>query len=222
MNQQKVIWATSFSEQYYNDIFSKISESWNNIHQDIKFYLDHPIKNFLDQRSEILPFHGDPPRYLKGNEIKFWKKAKSFMHFIDQAKESYDYAIWLDADVEVLSEPDLSKLLPTQHEAISANSKVPRNGTSIDTGFVAVNLKYDKINDWVDAYKKSWRKEILEQFPLKYDTFVIEKVLSDQNHKWKNLWHGKITKGKSYCGFEDSDLDLYFRHYWGKRNKENI
>lgn len=225
MNTQslKVVWVTGFSLCYFNDVFSKIYHTWNNLPGDIKFYLDEKINHFNDQRSSVVPIVETPPSYLKGNEIKFWKKGKSFIHSVKESKDIYDYLIWLDADVEILKSPDISSLLPAIDEAISANSKIPKNGTSIDTGFVAVNLKYSRLEEWINEYEASWNKTLLDSFYLKYDTYVIEHVLKSGNHQWKNLWSGQISKGKKrYCGFEDSDLEMYFQHHWGKKQKEML
>ena len=55
------------------------------------------------------------------------------------------------------------------------------------------------------------------------DTLVLEEIIKKNNYLWKNLWYGYIKNSrKHYCGFEDSELEEYFLHYWGKFKREII
>jgi hypothetical protein len=49
-------------------------------------------------------------------------------------------------------------------------------------------------------------------------------VLFNTPFNWKNLWDGDITKGKGkfYCGFDNSPLEKFFFHHWGKKSKSKI
>jgi hypothetical protein len=218
----KILWVTGFDKEYYQSIFSKVISSWKLIPGDTKFFIDEKI-NELENDSRVNIINLDMnncPKTLNGPEIKFWKKSRSILAAINSSKLNYDYCIWLDADVEILSVPKTESLLPNNLQIISANSKVVKNGTSMDTGFVAINLKHQKLEEWILLYKKFWNSKKLDRLPYRYDTCVLEKIIEENKYQWKNLWYGTITKGRRFCGFEDSDLEKYFMHYWGKGQKK--
>lgn len=231
MNDLKIFWATGFGNEYYQEIFKKVKTSWDLLPGTVVFYVDDQIDELADDpRVQLTNLNLDNcPSSLEGLEIKFWKKSRSIISAITDAKKlGYDYCIWLDADVNVLHAPTLDTLLPNSSELISANSKLIKRkekgskGTSMDTGFVAFNLNHPGIDKCLKQYTKFWNSEELNELPYRYDTCVLERILEKNNFGWKNLWHGSITKGRSFCGFEDSDLDLYFFHYWGRGQKQQL
>lgn len=222
MNVHKIIWVTAFSQQYHDTVFSKVIDSWDLLPGNVEFLIDDPLVKINSKYSMDIVNLGElPSKNFSVAEIKFWKKSRSIVHAIEKYKENYDICIWLDADVQVLENPDLTLLLPNEDELLSANRKIPKNNTAIDTGYVAFNLKHQKINQFLGLYKNFWNTNEINNLPYRYDTCVLEQVLFTAPFNWKNLWNGDITKGKYYCGFEDSKLEKYFYHYWGKKRKES-
>jgi hypothetical protein len=223
MTSNKIIWFTAFSQEYYNNVFSKVSNSWDLLPGDIEFLIDDPSIKITSQHNlDIIDLGDRLTGHFNNAEIKFWKKSRSIVHALEKYKEMYDFCIWLDADVQVLESPNMDLLLPSQNEILSANRKIPKDGTALDTGFVAFNLKHQKIDQLLNLYKNFWYADKINRLPFRYDACVLEHLLLTTPIKWKNLWSGDITKGKAYCGFEDSCLDNFFFHHWGKKAKSKI
>lgn len=217
----KIAWFTGISNSYYNQTFSKVFDTWNLIKEDVYFFSDDTIIALeYDTRNILSPILEPSPKKLKDLEIKFWKKSRSTINGLKKLSANYDIAIWLDADVKILKCPVLDTLLPAANQLLSANSKIPDKGTSMDTGFVAFNLRHKDFQSFLFEYENFWNTEKLENLPFRYDAPVVENILESNNYDWKNLWYGTIThhkkEGKHYCGFQDSDLEKYFYHYWGK------
>ena len=227
----KILWATGFNRIYYDWIFSKVKLNWKSLPGDVKFYIDDNIPE-LEYDPRAVPSGIDPatcPLILTRKESKFWKKAQCIIRAVHDAREQkYDYVIWLDADITVTSPPRLDTLLPGPDDIISVNHKtVPVTSESridlgMDTGFLAVNVNHSRLAEWLDQYTAIWNTDEMLTFKHKYDTYTLDRVLNKYGYQWKNLWTGTNTHGKRYCGFEDSDLEYYFLHHWGNRNKENI
>lgn len=225
----KILWATGFDRVYYDWIFSKVRSTWESLPGDVKFYVDDNIPE-LKNDSRATPSRIDPttcPPVLIRKETKFWKKAQCIIRAVHDAREKkYDYVIWLDADVTVTAQPRLDTLLPGPDDIVSVNHKIVIPGSKIDlgldTGFVAVNLNHPRLVEWLDQYTKIWQTNDLLTLKRKYDTYTLDHIINKYGYKWKNLWHGENTRGKRYCGFENSDLELYFYHHWGSKNKGNI
>ena len=79
------------------------------------------------------------------------------------------------------------------------------------------------INDWIFQYENFWETIEFDSLTFRYDTLVLEEIIKKNNYPWKNLWYGFIKNSrKHYCGFEDSELENYFLHYWGKFKREII
>ena len=82
----------------------------------------------------------------------------------------------------------------------------------------------EKFHAEVERIKTERIKMNTEEFDnltFRYDTLVLEEIIKNNNYPWKNLWYGYIkTSRKHYCGFEDSELENYFIHYWGKFKRE--
>jgi hypothetical protein len=227
-----VVWFTGFNSEYYTSVFSTVIDSWSVLPGNIHFYVDENIDE-LKNDNRVIYSHIDytnQPIDFNKLEFKFWKKSRSIVTGIkDAITKNYDYAIWLDADVEVLKEPLLKNLLPRTDELLSANSKIPDNGTALDTGFVAFNLKNESLRVFLNEYESFWKNgkiELLKNYTFRYDAPALEKILQDNKINWKNLWYGTIThhkkEGKHYCGFQDSELEEYFYHYWGKFKRKIV
>jgi hypothetical protein len=227
----KVLWATGFDRIYYNWIFSKVSPTWAQLPGDMRFYIDNHISE-LENDPRAVPSGIDLatcPPCLTRKESKFWKKAQCIIRAVHDARaEKYNYVIWLDADVTVTAPPRIGTLLPRARNIISVNHKiVPVNSESpidlgLDTGFLAVNLRHPRLAEWLDQYTTIWNTDEMMSMTRKYDTYTLDRVLNKYGYQWKNLWYGENTHGKRYCGFEDSDLEYYFFHHWGTKNKYNI
>jgi hypothetical protein len=225
----KILWATGFDRVYYDWIFSKVRSTWESLPGDVKFYVDDNIPE-LKNDPRATPSRINPttcPPVLIRKEIKFWKKAQCIIRAVHDAREKkYDYVIWLDADVTVTAPPRLDTLLPGPDDIVSVNHKIVIPGSKIDlgldTGFVAVNLNHPRLVEWLDQYTKIWHTNDLLTLKRKYDTYTLDHIINKYGYKWKNLWHGENTRGKRYCGFENSDLEYYFYHHWGSKNKGNI
>ncbi len=222
--EHKILWFTGINSNYYTQVFSQVIETWNLLPGDIKIYSDDFIENLKnDKRMTVVNDDYKIIKKMNELEFKFFKKSRTIIKGIKEARENYDYCIWLDADVKVLQSPNLENLLPKKSEIISANSKIPDNNTAIDTGFVAINLNCKYLNHWIAEYENFWFTEEFDTLTFRYDTLVLEEVIRKKNYSWKNLWYGYIKNSrKHYCGFEDSELENYFSHYWGKFKREII
>jgi hypothetical protein len=233
----KISWNTGFNNEYYNAIFNKVKHTWDLLPGDVNFYVDDLVPS-LKGDCRVIESNinlNECPSILSGNEIKFWKKSRSILSAIKQTMETYDFCIWLDADVRVIKAPIVEKLIPNVDEIISVNNKIVQYDKSInkwenpylvdlglDTGFIAFNLKHAQFKNFLNQYENFYRSKDILEIVRKYDTYVLDKILEKNNFKYLNLWNGQHTSGKSYCGFEDSNLEKFFYHYWGKKQKSNI
>ena len=227
-----ITWATGFDKEYYLYAFCQVKATWDLLPGDVKFYMDDDIEELaLDPRAVYSPIDlATCPDILTQNEAKFWKKSRTIITAIRNSTS--DYCIWLDADVQVLAIPDVTNLLPGPDQLISVNNKthaprIVQKGnnvfdTFLDTGFVAINLRHPDLEAWVDCYEKFWYTDKMAQLRRKYDTYALEVIMAEHNYAWRNLWHGTNTSGKFYCGFEDSDLEKYFFHHWGRKQKNAL
>jgi len=221
---ERILWFTGLNLDYYEKVFSRVIDTWSLLPGDVKIYSDNQIECLkTDQRVCITNSIYKNPKKLNNLEFKFFKKSRSILNGIKENYGKYDYCIWLDADVKVIQSPSLSNLLPGTLEIISANSKIPDNNTAIDTGFLSINMNHPCLLKWIAEYENFWDSEDLDNLTFRYDTLVLEEIIKKNNYLWKNLWYGTIKNSrKHYCGFEDSELENYFLHYWGKFKKEII
>jgi hypothetical protein len=219
---KKIIWYTGLNAEYYENVFSQVIDSWAHLPGDVKIYSDDKIESLVnDKRLCTVQLDFTSDKNFKDLEYKFFKKSRSILHGIRENVGKYDYAIWLDADVKIIQPPNLTNLLPNNFEIVSANSKIPDNNTALDTGFLAINLNHPNLNNWVVEYENFWNTDEFDNLTFRYDTLVLEEIIKNNNYPWKNLWYGYIkTSRKHYCGFEDSELENYFIHYWGKFKRE--
>ena len=175
------------------------------------------------------------PKTISGNEIKFWKKSRSIVYALEKFKKNYDYIIWLDSDIAILKTPNTDMFLPNEDELLSVANKIVNYDKTIDkfqnpylvdlgldTGFIAFNLKFKYFENWLQEYKNFWETDEINQFVRKYDTYVLDRIIEKNKYNYRNLWSGQHTKGKYYCGFEDTALEDYFYHYWGRKQKDNL
>ena len=226
----KILWATSFDKKYYEWIFATVKPSWDLLEGSKVFYTDDLISTLAEDTRAVLSNidFSKSPTGVSAKNKKFWKKSQSFISAIRLAAEKqYDYCIWLDADVMVLKTPDVADLLPAGNQIISVNHKVitALGGVAdlgLDTGFVAVNINHPQLHTWVNQYEEFWNLDEMETLTQKYDTYVLDRIINKYGYEWKNLWHGVNTHGKHYCGFENSDLEQYFYHHWGKARKNAL
>jgi hypothetical protein len=235
IENSKILWATGLNNTYYNLVFEKVIHTWNLLPGDVRVYMDDVVPG-LKHDFRAVPSNLDQstvPLNLSGNEIKFWRKSRSIVSAIKDSIGNYDYCVWLDADVSVIKSPILADILPGVDEILSVNNKiVTRNpiehlnkfdyDSGIDTGFIGFNLNHPQLKEWLEQYEQYWYTDKMEKFPRKYDTFVLETIVKDNGYKWNNLWYGVRTHGKFYCGFEDSNLEKYFYHHWGRKQKDNL
>jgi hypothetical protein len=227
----KILWATGFDRKYHDWIFCQVNHTWTQLPGDVRFYVDDEIPE-LAADPRAVPSGIDPatcPTNLTRKESKFWKKAQCIIQAVHDARaHKYDYVIWLDADVTVIKPPQLDTLLPGPDDIVSVNHKiVPVTPEShidlgLDTGFVAVNVNHPRLTEWLDQYTTIWHTDEMLTMKHKYETYTLDRIINKYGYQWKNLWHGENTRGKRYCGFENSDLELYFFHHWGRKHKSNI
>jgi hypothetical protein len=224
MNMKNVVWFTGLNSYYYDHVFSKVCDSWELLPGDVRIYSDDKIDFFKnDKRYCEVNLDFTSSKIFEDLEFKFFKKSRSILHGIRENIGKYDYAIWLDADVKIIEAPILTNLLPDDSQIISANSKIPENNTAIDTGFLAINLNHPCLNTWILEYENFWNTEEFDNLTLRYDTLVLEEIIKKNNYQWKNLWYGFMKNSKrGYCGFEDSELENYFHHFWGKYKRKLI
>jgi len=234
----KVSWNTGFNEEYHKHFFSKVKHTWDLLPGDCNFFVEKEILSLIDDQ-RIVNTRLDLttcPSFLSGIEVKFWRKSRSIVSAIKKSKKHYDYCIWLDADVQVKRIPKIEELIPGEDELLSVNNKkiIKLDETlnkwenpylkdlGLDTGFVAFNLKHPELDNFLEQYESFWNSEEILQFVRRYDTYVLDRILNKNNFKYLNLWNGNHTSGKKYCGFEDSNLEKYFYHFWGKKQKDNL
>jgi hypothetical protein len=229
MHPYKIVWFTGLNNEYYNNVFSNVITTWDKLPGDVIFYVDDAIKDLEKDPRAIFSTvdYSNPPDRFTPSEYKFWKKSRSIITGIkDAVNNNYDFAIWLDADVEILTTFKETNILPNESQLLSANSKIPNKNTALDTGFVAFNLKNINLNKFLYEYQNFWSNgqiQLLAEYTLRYDAPALEKILKDNNIGWKNLWYGFMKNSKrGYCGFEDSELENYFLHYFGKYKRKLI
>lgn len=231
-------WVTGFDSIYYNYVFRFALPSWQCLPGDQYFYVDQIINDLRDD-ARVVTADWDRtlcPDYLSGKEVKFWLKSRSQVQALRHTLGKYHYCVWLDADVRVLKDPRDADIWPGPTDLFSVNEKTIKDAPSredklknpklvdlgIDTGFVAWNLHHPQIEKFIEDYAAFWDNDIMPTMLRKYDTYALKHIVVTENYAYRNLWHGVCTKGKHYCGFEDSDLEQYFYHHWGQRNKRNI
>lgn len=232
-----ILWVTGFNKKYYDYVFTKTQHNWVYLPGEQVFLIDEPILELSNDHRTFLvsPSLYNLPKNLTNNELKFWRKSRSLVTAMKLFADEFDYIIWIDADVTVLEPPDLIGILPEENQLLSVVNKIIDYDKTInkfenpylvdlglDTGFVAYNCKYQYFHQWLELYENFWNTESLYQFVRKYDTYVLDKIISDNNFEYKNLWNGIRSKGKYYCGFENSPLEKFFYHYWGRKQKDNL
>lgn len=229
-----IVWVTGFDETYYKLVFDRVRSTWDLLSGDKRFYLDQPIADLSSANTRLSNIDlAGCPNYLSGKETKFWRKSRSIIQAIKESRAHYDYCVWIDADVRVLKSPAGADIFPAADQLFSVNNKIISNPPTreqklqdiylvdlgIDTGFLAFNLKHPDLDKFLDLYEKYWHTDAMRQMIRKYDTYALMDIVDHHNIAYRNLWRGTNTAGKHYCGFEDSELEQYFYHHWGKKNK---
>lgn len=215
----KILWTSGTSQSYFENVSGYTLDSWKYLEGDKVIYLDTPF-SIPTVPTKITHFaKWKYPDGLNKSEFKFWKKSRSIVSSLENARSLYDYVIWVDGDVEVLQKPNLDIILPSKQELLSAVQKRGKHGTGLDTGFVAFNLRHKNFRDMLFEYTNYWLSDKLDELSFRYDAPVLEKIIEKYN--WKNLHNPGELSGKSHCGFEGSLLEPYFMHYWGKKQKIN-
>lgn len=223
MTSKKYYWCTSFDRKYYQLIFQHVIDGWSLLPGTQTFYADNYIAELIDDarvQTGRVDFSMVPDQ-LTSKELKFWQKALCIACAVkDSLEQDFDYCIWLDADVQITRQPLMKSLLPRCYEILSVINKTSHNGfLGLDTGFMAINLRHKKLDQWLELYENIWMQPELQDMERKYDTNTLDYVLKTLALKYRNLWSGTHGKGKSYCGFEHTNLDRFFIHYWGKKHK---
>jgi hypothetical protein len=234
----KIFCATGFDETYYRLVFKNVQSSWALAPGDQKFYLDQPIPALANDRRAVQSTMNLAmcPKFLSGKETKFWRKSRNIIQAVRESQAHYDYCVWIDADVKILKSPLGADILPREHELFSVTNKLIDNPPTreeklkniylidlgIDTGFLAFNLRHPRLNELMNLYENYWHTPAMQNMIRKYDTYALMDIVETHNFSYRNLWRGVNTSGKHYCGFEDSELEQYFYHYWGKKNKGTL
>lgn len=218
----KILWTSGTSQAYFQTVFGYNIRSWKYLNGDKVIYTDQPFTISGYRTKESRYWAWTAPEDFNTSEFKFFKKSRSIVSALNDGIKHYDYVIWVDGDVEVLQQPKLDVILPKEDEIVSAVQKPGKNGTGLDTGFVAFNLKHKKINDLLFEYTYYWQTDKINSLSYRFDAPVLEDIL--KKYKWKNLLidDERLLGKKNHCGFDNSLLDPYFRHYWGKKQKQQM
>lgn len=209
----KILWTSGTSKDYYQTVSSKTLPTWNYLKGNKLLYLDD-VFDIIEIETKITDFSKwQAPVKLSSAERKFYRKSRSILSALENT--NYDYIIWIDGDVEILQEPNLSEILPTNDDLMSVVKKPGKDGTGTDTGFIAFNTNHKNISYFIEEYSNYWISDKLNSLPFRYDACVLEKIV--EKYQWKNLF--VELKGKPHCGFEGTLLEPYFTHHWGKKGK---
>lgn len=189
----KVAVCTTFPASQFDicaaEMLKSFAENWP---KDVKIYIqldEMPQDQFKELNNKIVDIVGEERSFIAGlwdqdqkSFISRWKdhKPQSYMFDVvrfshkvfalekcaDAIKDSYDYLIWLDADVITKHKIDydwLKQVLPQEGEFVSY---LKRDGMYPECGWVAYNLKQggwpllkqmkicyteDKFKDWHDG-----------------------------------------------------------------------
>jgi hypothetical protein len=218
----RILYATGTSRTYFSTITGYTLPSWKYLIGDKIVYLDEDFKIPSFKTRSIMFEKWKKPSLFSASEEKFYRKSRCIVQALEDGWK-YDYVIWIDGDVEVIKQPNLLEILPNSNELVSAVRKPGKDGTGLDSGFVAFNMKHKSLGVFLSEYTSFWLdKERLRALPYRYDAPVLEEIL--KKYTWRNLlnddYDGDNPEKKHHCGFDGSVLEKYFLHYWGKKLKQ--
>lgn len=217
----RILYASGTSRSYFSTISGYTLPSWKYLTGDKVLYLDEEFKIPAFNTKTMIFEKWKQPTLYSTSEHKFYRKSRCIVQALEDGKK-YDYVIWIDGDVEVIKQPKLIDILPDNDELVSAVQKPGKDGTGLDSGFVAFNMKHKSLDIFLSEYTSFWLDdERLEALPYRFDAPVLEEIL--KKYKWKNLLNNDYNRddpyAKHHCGFDGSELEKYFLHYWGKKQK---
>jgi hypothetical protein len=166
----------------------------------------------LDAFYEKYP-KGKVKNYRKDG-IRFAPKAFTIARAIQELSESYDYIIWLDADVKINKDWDddfFENVLP-KDEMVSA---LQRSKKHSETGFLAFNCKHKDLQAFANTYINLWTSMELLNFPEQHDAYLFDVAIKKVQAPVRNL--NKLND--HVHPFNYSYLGKYMDHLKGKRKK---
>jgi hypothetical protein len=215
-----ITWVTSFGKVYWDEVAQYTLPTWKHLKGRKLAIVDNNIQ--LENFPDIEVWHSDPAypkndkyldKKLVGGKIsKFWKKGKCFIYALRNV--SSRYVIWLDSDVKVFSEPNLSRFMPTEEQV---GTIICGNLKQAESGFVIVDREHPLFESWLKVYEEGWYNGIIETLHRPWDNDMLWYAVKDLPHK--NL---SKSVQRSPQGFEDTDLLDYFFHYSGKGRKHLV
>jgi len=218
----RILYASGTSRSYFSTISGYTLPSWRYLVGDKVIYLDEEFSIPSINTKTMIFEKWKEPSLFSVAEKKFYRKSRCIVQALEDGKK-YDYVIWLDGDVEVIKQPNLDELLPKGNQIVSAVQKPGKDGTGLDSGFVAINMKHKDLGVSLSEYTSFWiNKERLRALPYRFDAPVLEDIL--KKYEWLNLvdddYDADDPLRKHHCGFDYTRLNKYFLHYWGKKLKK--
>ncbi len=220
MDNKEITWVTSFGKIYWEGVAQYNLPTWKYLKGRKIAIVDNNMR--LDDFPDIEVWDSEPAypkndKYLDKKEVggkisKFWKKGKCFVHALRKVESRY--VIWLDSDVKVFSEPDLSRFMPEEGQL---GSIICGNLIQAESGFVIIDRHHKDFESWLKSYEDGWYNGLIWTLHRPWDNDVLWATI-------KNLPHKNLSKSvkKSPQGFEDTDLLDYMFHYSGKARKEQV
>lgn len=213
---------TSISQDYWDSTARTCIKTWN---------LPGKVTIFIDQSHGDLDWLDDVPFHkrllsvptLKVDEFtnvtkvrKFWGKTCSQIIAVRNRDED-ERIIWLDADVEQLSEVNEELFNFSFEEPVAAlNSQHPND--SWETGLIIFNQQNYKLNQFMKIYERTWNDEdILTSLWKPYDAPVFGFVAEQ-----RGFYNLCTAACKNLNALENSNFSNYFKHHINKKNKESL
>jgi len=222
MHQNNIIWVTSINQKIYKQYAHEYLPTWKNLPGKKLCFLDEPIENFLSDfethpTDVCLKNTKQPEKYFevygtKRKPIKWYLKSRVTSYMLENV--TADYLIWLDADVEVLQPMDIEKFLP-RTELLSTIYKPE----GLDSGFVCFNTKHADYKQFVREYSDAWYNDMILESKHPGDAHILE--ILNKKYQYRNLFLGKVIKGKAHVDFYDTEVEPYLLHHVGV-TKEKI
>jgi hypothetical protein len=215
--KRDILWVTGFSESYYNAVGKITLGTWNFLTNDHIFFSESRIshKGTIYIGEEMKNYHPDLQNKIFNESkktYKFFKKAFCIWYALKNYQDKYKSIIWLDTDVLVKKPFDVNEFLPNQDQIFST---IIHGQHGCDSGFVAFNTDYPDFDKFVDEYIDYYLSGRIYQMHNPWDAYILEDF--SKRMPVKNLFSGKPSKED--CGFQNTLLDPYLDHYWGKKGK---
>lgn len=213
---------TSISKEYWYNTAKKCISTWN---------LPGRVTIFVEQRHGNLDWLAELPfNYqlmyapdLNVDELtdrakvaKFWGKSCAQIYAVRE-RETNERVIWIDADVEQLSEVPREEFSFDFYEPLAMLNS-DDNEDCWETGIVIFNQQYEKLNLVMKKYEQVWHdEEILHSLWKPYDAQVLGYVANQRT--FKNLCNQPCKNAEA---LKHSDLGKYFTHWINKANKAKL